>query len=402
MEGARTDGLQQLALAAGALLQQRWGQPPAWLAAAPGRVNLIGEHTDYNDGFVLPMAIDRHVVIAAAPPATPGRPRLRLYSRELDGEVEVRLDGPVLPSGPAWANYVRGVLDGFLRRGAALPSLDAVVVSDLPLGGGLSSSAALEVAAATALEAASGWTLSPAEKALLCQEAEQRFAGVPCGIMDQLASTMGDRAGALLVDCQSGAVRAVPLPDAEAAVLVSNSQVQHALGDGAYARRRAECTEAARRLGVLSLRAADEAVVAAERDRLGDPFFRRARHVTSENARTLAAAEALAAGDHRAAGRLMYESHRSLRDDYEVSCHELDVLVDIAREMGEAGGVWGARLTGGGFGGCTITLVRTDQAALVAATLSREYHRRTGRSTSPFLVRPAQGAHLHPLPAGAP
>jgi galactokinase len=402
MDGAGPDGLQQLLSAASALLQERWGQRPMWLVAAPGRVNLIGEHTDYNDGFVLPMAIDRHVVIAAAPPADPGRPRLRIYSREVEAEVEVRLDGPVLPAGPAWANYVRGVIEGFLRRGAVLPPLDAVVVSDLPLGGGLSSSAALEVATATLLEAASGFPVPPQEKARLCQEAEQRFAGVPCGIMDQLASAMGDRDGALLIDCQSEAVRAVPLPAAEVAVLVSNSQVQHALGDGAYARRRAECIQAARTLAVPSLRAADLATVEAQRERLGEPFFQRARHVTGENARTLAAAEALAAGDHRAAGQLMYQSHRSLRDDYEVSCHELDVLVDIAREMGEAGGVWGARLTGGGFGGCTITLVRTGQAALVAATLSREYQRRTGRTTSPFLARPAQGAHLVLLPGGSP
>jgi UDPglucose--hexose-1-phosphate uridylyltransferase len=402
MQSTDPDSLRALAGEAAALLQQRWGQPAAWLAVAPGRVNLIGEHTDYNGGFVLPMAIDRHVVVAAAPAPAGARPRLRVWSRELQAEVEVRLDSPVLPAGPAWANYVRGVVDGCLRRGLPVPALDMVVVSDLPLGGGLSSSAALEVATATALEAACGTAMSPVDKAHLCQEAEQRFAGVPCGIMDQLASSLGDASGALLVDCESEAVRLVPLPASELALLVSNSQVTHALADGAYALRRAECASAARILGVASLRAATVEAVEAARQQLGEPLYRRARHVTSENARTLAAAEALDAGDHRSAGLLMYESHRSLREDYEVSCHELDVLVDIAREMGEGGGVWGARLTGGGFGGCTITLVRADQAALVAATLSREYTRRTGKQTTPFLVRPAQGAHLAALPvAGA-
>jgi galactokinase len=400
METAGPDELPRLAAQASELLRRRAGRAPAFLAAAPGRVNLIGEHTDYNGGFVLPLAIDRHVVLAAAPAAGGAGARLRLFSRELDAEVEVGLEGPVPREGAAWASYVRGVVDGLLRRGARLPALDAVVVSDLPLGGGLSSSAALEVAVATALEAASGIRLAPLERARLCQEAEQRFAGVPCGIMDQLASVMGDPAGALLIDCQSEGVQVVPLPAAEVSVLVSNSQVQHALADGAYARRRAECTEAAERLGLPDLRAASPERVEAARASLGDPVFRRARHVVGENGRTLAAARALAAGDHRTAGTLMYESHRSLRDDYEVSCPELDVLVDIARELGEAGGVWGARLTGGGFGGCTITLVRADRAGAVAETLAREYARRTGRQTAPFLARPARGAHLLPVEGG--
>ncbi len=396
---APDDGLPRLAAQAAALLRKRWDRSPSWLAAAPGRVNLIGEHTDYNGGFVLPLAIDRHVVIAAAPAVGAG-PRLRLYSQALDAETEVGLAGPVSPEGPAWASYVRGVVDGMWRRGARPPALDAVVVSDLPLGGGLSSSAALEVASATLLAAAAGASLSPLETARLCQEAEQRFAGVPCGIMDQLASALGDPAGALLIDCQSESVRPVPLA-AAAGVLVTNSQVQHALADGAYARRRAECAEAARLLAVPDLRGASPAAVEAARARLGDPIYQRARHVVGENARTLAAAAALAANDNRAAGALMYESHRSLRDDYAVSCPELDLLVDLAAEVGEAGGVWGARLTGGGFGGCTVTLVRADRAGAVAETLAREYARRTGRQTTPFLARPARGAHLLPLPGGA-
>jgi galactokinase len=387
-------GLGDLAAAASELLRRRLGESPVWLAAAPGRINLIGEHTDYNDGFVLPMAIDRHVVLAAAPARDPRRGSLSFFSRELDSAVEIPLHEAVQPAEPGWSNYVRGVVAGFQRRGVQLPTLDAVVLSDVPLGGGLSSSAALEVGAATLLAAAAGVDLPPLDQARLCQQAEQRFAGVPCGIMDQLACTMGDPAGALLIDCRTDAVRPVPLPSDRAVVLVCNSQVRHALGDGAYARRRAECTEAARLLDVLSLRAATESQVEAARDRLPPAVFRRARHVTSENARTEQAAAALAAHDYQTVGSLMYESHRSLRDDYEVSCPELDALVEAARAIGVAGGVWGARLTGGGFGGCTVTLVRPEAADALAAELAQRYGAATGRRIMPFVVRPARGAHL--------
>ncbi len=389
--------LRDLADQAGRLLQRRLGRSPVWIAAAPGRVNLIGEHTDYNEGFVLPMAIDRHAVLAAAPAADAGRGSLLVHSRELNSSTEIPLRAPVEPGGPGWASYVRGVVAGLLERGAGMPALDVVVLSDVPLGGGLSSSAALEVGAATVLAAAAGLSLTPLEIARLCQQAEQRFAGVPCGIMDQLASTMGDPAGALLIDCRTDAVRAVPLPSDDVVVLVTNTQVRHALADGTYARRRAECTEAARVLGVPSLREASAADVQAARDRMTPEVFRRARHVVTENARTEQAAQALAEHGYQAVGALMYESHRSLREDYEVSCPELDALVDIAGGIGPAGGVWGARLTGGGFGGCTVTLARTDRAADIAGILAGEYARRTGRETTPFVVRPARGAHLLPL-----
>jgi galactokinase len=390
-------GLAALARAAAAAFAERFGGPPRWLAAAPGRVNLIGEYTDFNGGFVLPMAIDRYLVIAAAPARRPEAreaARLRIHSAAVGSTAEIPLDAPVAPGPPTWANYVRGVVAGFRARGAIPPALDAVAVSDVPVGGGLSSSAALEVAAATLLEAATGTALDPLDKARLCRQAEHDYAGVPCGLMDQATAVLGDAGGALLIDCQAETARLVPLADPEVSVLVCNSNVRHALGDGAYARRRAECDEAARALGVASLRDTTEAAVEAARASMDPVIHRRARHVAGENARTLAAAAALAAGDAAAAGRLMYESHRSLRDDFEVSCPELDTLVDLARDIGPAGGVLGARMTGGGFGGCTVTLVRAARVAAVAEALAREYRRRHGRALTSFLTRPARGAHL--------
>jgi galactokinase len=375
------------------LYTQRYGVAPRWLAVAPGRVNLIGEHTDYNDGYVLPVAIDRHVVIAAAPAAARDG-RIRAYSAALDSSVDILPDAAMDPGEPAWANYLRGVVAGFARHGVTPPAMDAVIVSEVPLGGGLSSSAALEVATATLLEAASGHTLDRREKARLCRQAEHDFAGVPCGLMDQLASVFGEESGALLIDCQSEAVRLVPFADPGVALLICNTNMRHALSDGAYLRRRTECIEATIALGVRSLRDATLEMVEAAQG-ISDPAVRRrARHVTTENARTLAAATHLEKREFAAVGTLMFESHRSLRDDFEVSSPELDVLVDIARELGDAGGVIGARMTGGGFGGCTVTLVRRDSVDLVADTLDREYRRRTGRVPSWFVSSPARGAHV--------
>jgi galactokinase len=385
-------GLNVTAQTAARAFTERFGVAPRWLAAAPGRVNLIGEHTDYNGGFVLPMAIDRYAVVAAAPARNPAR--LSLHSLDLDSSVEIPLTGTVMPGVPSWANYVRGVVAGFERRGLTPPGLDALIVSEVPLGGGLSSSAALEVATATLLEATCGAALDAREKANLCRQAEHDFAGVPCGVMDQLASVLGDAAGALLIDCRSESVGLVPFATSEICVLICNTNVKHALADGAYARRRDECAKAARELDVPSLRDATPEMLDRARGRIDEVVWRRARHVVTENARTLAAAEGLRARDFAAVGRLMYESHGSLRDDFEVSCPELDTLVEIARELGTEGGVFGARMTGGGFGGCTVTLVSPDRVAPVTATLAGEYERRTGRATHPFAARPARGAHM--------
>jgi galactokinase len=397
-------GLLALVRTAARAFAARFGADPRWVVAAPGRVNLIGEHTDYNGGFVLPMAIDRYVVIAAAPAEGDGaaaRPRLRVHSAALDASVDIPLGVPLAPGEPTWANYVRGVVAGFQQRGLTPPALDALAVSDVPVGGGLSSSAALEVATATLIEAATGATLERLDKARLCRWAEHEYAGVPCGLMDQAASVLGDEAGPLLIDCKTEVARLVRIADPDASILVCDSSVRHALGDGEYARRRNECAQAARILGVASLRDATLDRVEAARGALGDVVYRRARHVVTENARTLAAAAAFEAADLDAAGQLMYESHRSLRDDFEVSCPEIDTLVDVAREIGPAGGVLGARMTGGGFGGCTVTLVRTDRVGPVAERLAGEYRRRHGRLLAHFVSRPARGAHLVSVPDAA-
>ena len=392
-------GLRALAQEAAQAFTTRFGRPPRWVVAAPGRVNLIGEHTDYTAGFALPMTLDRYAVIAGAPAAPDAasngaRPRLRFYSAALTSSVDIPLDAPPAAGAPSWANYVRGVVAGFQQRALTVPALDALAVSDVPLGGGLSSSAALEVATATLLEAATGTALERMDKARLCRRAENDFAHVPCGLMDQMTSVLGDESGPLLLDFQSERARPVPLVDPAVGVLICNTNVRHALGDGEYARRRADCEQAARRLGIPTLRAATPASVEAARDALGAVAYRRARHVVTENARTLAAADALSAGELATMGALMYQSHESLRHDFEVSCAELDTLVELARALGEAGGVFGARMTGGGFGGCAVMLVRADRVAAISRTLAAEYQRRHGRALTSFLSRPGRGAHV--------
>jgi galactokinase len=379
----------------------RFNLPATWLVTAPGRVNLIGDHTDYSGGFVLPMAIERRTVIAAAPGTPVGPPRLQLHSAALNASVDIALDTSHRPGDPAWSNYIRGVVAGFERRGVRVPPLRALVVSNLPLGGGLSSSAALEVALATLLETVTATALEPVEKARLCQAAEQEFAGVPCGLMDPLICIFGVESGPVLIDCRSALTRAVPLRDSAVSVLIADSNVRHSLGDGAYAQRRAECESAARLLGVPSLRdATPEMIDVAERT-LGPVLHSRARHVVSENARTLEAASALEGGAIEQVGSLMYESHRSLRDDYRVSCEELDVLVDAARDLGEDWGVYGARMTGGGFGGCAVALVKTSHVEAASRELRRCYEKRTGRTLTTFVSAPARGAHVLSLGDGA-
>ena len=328
-------------------------------------MNLIGEHTDYNDGFVLPMAIDRYTVIAAGPHEGGDRV-LRVHSAGVRGSVVLSLDSPQRPEPPHWSNYVRGVVAGFQRRGVAIPPLCVSIVSDVPLGGGLSSSAALEVATATLLEAASETALGPVEKARLCQAAEHEFCGVPCGLMDPLVQH-SRRRGARTPSHRLpiGPRRASLFYASEIprfSVLIANTNVRHALGDGAYAQRRAECESAAREIGVTSLRDATRGMVEAANARLGPVLHRRARHVVTENERTLAAVNALESGDVGKAGALFYESHDSLRDDYEVSCPELEHPWSKRRVRSEtASGVYGARMTGGGFGGSTVTLVKSER-----------------------------------------
>ena len=347
---------------------------------APGRVNLIGEHTDYNDGFVLPLAIDRECVVRAKPTAD-GVVRLRSLDVDAqEADVVMAADGSDEPSAvtPAWGRYAAGVVRVLAERGRPAVGIDATVSSTIPLGAGLSSSAGLEVAVALALCDAADFALPVVEVAQACRRAEEIATGVPCGIMDQLTSLAGRRNGALLIDCRSLEIEPVELPG-DLAVLVVHSGVSRALADGAYAERRRSCEAAAARLGLDSLRDATPSQVA------DDP---RARHVVSENARVLEAVRALEAGDSAALGPLLAAGHASLRDDFEVSTAELDALVEALVEAGALG----ARLTGAGFGGCVVALASRDAATGILERATDRYRAETGREPSAFACRAVDGA----------
>ncbi|MDB6030688.1 MAG: galactokinaselike [Verrucomicrobiales bacterium] len=369
--------------------ERKFKRKPEWIVAAPGRVNLIGEHTDYNDGFVFPMGIERYTVIAAAPNNSR---TIQLLSATNGGTATIDLTKPIIRGEPSWANYVRGVIDGFIKKGQSIPGFDAVLDSNVPMGGGLSSSAALEVATATLLEEATGFKLDPVEKALLAQKAEHDFAGVPCGIMDQFTSVMAKKGHLLLLDCRSRTTELVPLTDPGITILIVNTNVKHELTGGEYAKRRAQCEKAASILGVPSLRSATMPMLEAARGRMDDVIFRRARHVITEIERTLEAAQEIRQSHWSQVGKLMYASHLSLRDDFEVSCSELDLVVDIAREIGEAGGVYGCRMTGGGFGGCTVALVQSGLSGQITSHIGRVYQEKTRIEPAIFSSRPGQGA----------
>lgn len=369
-----------------------FGRKPVWMAAAPGRVNVIGEHTDYNDGFVLPMAIERYTVVAAAPRADGAR-IIQLRSTAGESPATVDLSQPLKPAPKgAWFNYPLGVIAGFIEKGASVPGFDALIHSSVPLGGGLSSSAALEVATATVLETITRMKLDPVDKALLCQKAEHVYAGMPCGIMDQFISVMGREGHLLLLDCRSRTTELVPMTDPSVAVLITNTNVKHELTGGEYAERRAQCEQAAKILQIASLRDATPAMLESAKPRMEEVVYRRARHVIGEIDRTPRAAAEIRSSDWVKAGELMYASHDSLRDDYEVSCPELDAVVEIARAIGPAGGVLGCRMTGGGFGGCTVALVQAENVPAISERIEREYQAKTGIKPSIFLSRPAKGA----------
>jgi galactokinase len=376
------------------LFTSTYQRPARWLGSAPGRVNFIGEHTDYNDGFVLPFAIGQRTAIAVAEEE---EPVVKLVSEFAPGEVvEFPLAEVTSAAVPGWARYLQGVVVRLVEKGVRVPGFAAAVASDVPAGGGLSSSAALEVALGSALEGLSGSRLDRAELALLAQWAEHHYAKVPCGIMDQFASVMGREGHLLLLDCRTQEVQPIAWRDDGFSILVLNTGVSHSLAGGEYAKRREQCTLAARALGVASLRDATLEQLTSSRS-LAPILFRRARHVISENERTLQCAAALETSDWERAGALMFESHYSLRDDYEVSCAELDALVEIAEQLGEERGVLGARMTGGGFGGSVIYLVAAAAAAEVQALATAAYERRTGRVSRSFITRPAAGAGVQEL-----
>lgn len=371
-------------------LKHSFGSEATLAAAAPGRVNLIGEHIDYCDGFVLPFAIERYIVIAATPN---GRNEVRLRSMG-QPEATISLEEEITLSEPKWANYVRGVIHGFQQRGHTIPGFDACFVSSVPSGGGLSSSAALECAVATLLEGLLDTTLATKEKALLAQKAEHDFAGVPCGIMDQFASAFGKKDQLILIDCQNGEPELVPFNNPDLEIIVANTCVSHDLSDGGYAARRKDTEDGLAAIGKSSWREATMDDIEAAKEAMGDRIYRRSRHVVGEIARTIDAAECFKTGDYANIGKLMKDSHDSLRDDFNVSCPELDLMVRIAEDIGFDGGVLGSRMTGGGFGGSTVTLCLKDKAREIATAMHERYLSETQITPEIFATRPAQGAHL--------
>ncbi|MBI3928624.1 MAG: galactokinase [Armatimonadetes bacterium] len=355
--------------------EQRYGREPA-VYRAPGRVNLIGEHTDYNDGFVMPAALDFATWVGIA--AT-GNRALRIYSETMQDEVTIDLDRLPEPGGH-WSDYVAGVACVLQNAGYGLEGADVLIWSDVPLGSGLSSSAALEVSCASALLHDQAGP-SGRDLARLCQRAENEFVGTRCGIMDQYISCCGKKDHALLLDCRELMHRYLPLP-ASVRLVVCNTMVRHCLVDGEYNRRRESCEQAVRELqtvlpGITALRDVDSGELGRHGHRLDPVVRRRCRHVITENERVEQSAAALEKGDLEAFGRLMGESHRSLREDYEVSCPELDLMVKLA---GEVPGVWGARMTGGGFGGCAVNLVQAESVQEFRERVARGYESSTGKS----------------------
>ncbi len=375
--------------AASELFHARFKRPPRFAARAPGRVNLIGEHTDYNLGFVLPMAIERYTLVVADPSPNDSS---TFWSFDLDETTHVDLTSPLHPLPGTAANYPLGVASQFLKRQDArsLGNFDVLITSTVPLGAGLSSSAALEVAFATLLEQATGAKLSVLEKALLCQAAEHEFPGAPVGIMDMYISAGAQRGNALLIDCRSNHAQAVPLPStSKTIVLIVDSGVKHSLAAGEYAKRRATCESAARKLGVPSLREATITMLNTSNLSLDERM--KALHVVAENNRTVLAAEALGSGDVTTFGELMFASHDSLRDLFDVSCRELNVLVDAARTRAGQG-VFGARMTGGGFGGCVVILCKPDSVSEIRDELNAAFRDVFGRTCEMFTTVAAGGA----------
>ncbi|XP_060567689.1 galactokinase-like [Ruditapes philippinarum] len=354
--------------------KEKFGYEPTTAACAPGRVNLIGEHTDYNDGFVFPMALPLVTVLVGK--KTDGQQcRVLTLTDGVDDPNYVEFpvpseSSPLTPGTPKWANYVKGVVANY--KGGPVPGFDCVVVSSVPVGGGVSSSAAIEVGTYTFIDQLTGSTnnISKNEKALACQKAEHVFAGAPCGIMDQFISIMGETNHALLIDCRSLEGRLVPLKDPNVVILVTNSNVKHNIEASKYSTRRAQCENGAKVIGLKSLRDANTEQLEEHKSKLDDVTYRRARHVIGEIKRTEEAANALENNNYKLFGELMVQSHNSLRDDFEVSCQELDQLVEAAMEVE---GVYGSRMTGGGFGGCTVTLLKKEAVPSALEHIKKRY-----------------------------
>lgn len=370
--------------------KEDYGATPR-LFSAPGRVNIIGEHTDYNDGFVLPMAINRRTHVAIGPREDT---HLRIRSLVLNAAAEADLEAASARREQKWINYVAGVSWILEQRGVKLRGADILIDSEVPIGGGLSSSAALEIATGLAMTAIAEVEVEPVQLAQAAQEAEHKFAGAKVGIMDQLTATLGKKDHALLIDCRSLEVKPISLAKLDATIVVCNTNVKHDLASSAYNERRAECERGVEILSkklphVRALRDVSIAEFENYETDLPEPIRRRCRHVITENDRTLKAAEALESGDRETLGELMRQSHESLKNDYEVSSRELDLMVGIAGRSDE---VFGARMTGGGFGGCTINIVSAAAVEEFQQLISREYRDATGIVPDIYVVAADDGA----------
>lgn len=361
---------------------------PEIYCCAPGRVNIIGEHVDYCDGYVLPMALPMVTVFMGSINNTESSCEVTTCSKDADEPRTVKFDTKTLkPGKPSWANYIKGVIHSF---GKPVPGFNAVIISNVPVGGGLSSSAALEVSTLIFIEQL---CKSPIEKktdkALICQKAEHTFASMPCGIMDQLISVMGTKSHLLLIDCKSLETLQIPFESKDLTILICNSNVRHTLSSSEYPKRREECSKALKMMGLKSYRDATEKDLQVLQRAKEEVLLKRARHVITEIKRTHEAAEVLRAHDFKKMGELMKKSHISLRDDFQVSCKELDILVDCAINCP---GVLGSRMTGGGFGGCTVTLLQNESVDKVISTMQKAFKTKCNGRADFYVCTPSDGA----------
>lgn len=372
-----------------AAFEQAYGHPPAHIVGAPGRVNLIGEHCDYNDGLVLPCAIDRETLIAIGD-SDDGH--IRSFAADFDGESDAFATGaPIERTERDWQNHIRGVAHFLQQQGVGLRASKLAIAGDVPIGAGLSSSASLGVATGLALAQLSRTKIDPVDLARAAQMAEIEYVGCACGIMDQMASACSKAGSALLIDCRTLETRPVPIAD-DLAIVIIDSGIRRTLTNSRFNERRAECEAAARHYGVPALRDLDIDTLNHNRGDIDETLFRRARHVVTEIARVEAAVPALAAGDLPALSALMHQSHRSLSKDFEVSLPAIDSLVSIIADViGNRGGV---RMTGAGFGGCLVAITAADMADAVIDCVENGYNRSADIAASAGIFRPSAGAHL--------
>jgi len=358
---------------------------------APGRVNLIGEHTDYNDGFVMPMAIEKEITMLAQ---LRSDRKIKFYSLDYDQMVEYDLDNLEYDEENIWANYIMGVIDEIQKLGESLQGFNLMFTGNIPQGSGLSSSAALEVVTALAVTDLHKIKIDGIEMALLAQRAENNFVGVQCGIMDQYISRLGQKDHALLIDCRTNDYQLVPFENENYQIVICNSRVERGLVDSKYNERRSECDQAVEFFAekedskITALRDLDLETVEKYKAELAENVYKRAHHVVSENKRVLESQKALEADDLQKFGDLMYASHKSLSEDYEVSCEELDILVNLAAEAD----VEGARMTGAGFGGCTVNLVKKDKIDQFIDMIKKNYKEKTGIEAEVYVSNPGEGA----------